>query len=337
GAQQVGDEVFDDGDELGPDGTVGLQLEQIEQHREDVAPQVLRVLPLDVLLEVLHLAVFEKVQRGVEVVDRNQALALGRRLFLHPVAYVGRRSGRDGLAFFDRDRVLAGELAERVADELKVLRPEQRQEIVRGVGLEVARPLQHAQEVHDLRLLDARLEREGADAVLVERPGDALGALLLVVDDVVFPAQLGLADVEHQIVGRLPDLAKRRPDVVDRALIHRIVRQVELGGPDPLRQDLQQLFDLLRRQRQLGYGRVGQVAAPVSSATMATSLSPRPLKFSKTTSPARHAPRCASTQAMAWALSTAGRIPSSRESEANASSACWSVTASYNTRPLSFR
>src|SRR5439155_809565 len=74
GAQQVGDEVFDDGDELGPDGAVGLQFEQIEQHREDVAAQVLRVLPLDVLLEVLDLAFFEKVQRGVEVVDRDQAL-----------------------------------------------------------------------------------------------------------------------------------------------------------------------------------------------------------------------------------------------------------------------
>src|SRR2546422_4404191 len=196
---------------------------------------------------------------------------------------------------------------------------------------------QHAQEAHDLRLLDARLERERADAVLVERPGDALAALLLVVDDVVFPPQLGLADVEHQIVGRMPDLAKRRPDIVDGALIHRIVRQVELGGPDPLRQDLQQVFDLLRRQRQIGYGRVGQMVAPVSSATMATSLSPRPLRFSKTTSPARHSPRCASTQATAWALSTAGRIPSRRDREANASSACWSVTASYNTRPLSFK
>src|SRR6266566_4655730 len=79
-------------------------------------------------------------------------------------------------------------------------------------------------------------------------------------DTVVYnQEQRGLAHVEHEIVGRLPDLAERRPDVVDGALIHRIVRQVELGGPDPLRQDQQQLFDLLRRQRQLGYGRVGQV------------------------------------------------------------------------------
>src|SRR5438034_9146508 len=72
GAQQVGDEVLDDRDQLGPDGAVGLQLEQVEQHREHVAAQVLRVLPLDVLLEVRDLVVFQKVERGVEVVDRDQ-------------------------------------------------------------------------------------------------------------------------------------------------------------------------------------------------------------------------------------------------------------------------
>src|SRR5256886_11003137 len=82
-------------------------------------------------------------------------------------------------------------------------------------------------EIYTLSLHDAL-----PISVLVERPGDALTALLLVVDDVVFPAQLGLADVEHEIVGRLPDLAKRRPDVVDGALIDGVVRQVELGGPD---------------------------------------------------------------------------------------------------------
>src|SRR5439155_8637748 len=101
-------------------------------------------------------------------------------------AHVGRRRRRDGLARFDRRRVLTDELAERVANELKVLRPEQREQVVGGIGLEIARALQHAQEVHDLRFLDAGLERERADAVLVERPGDALAALLLIVDDVVF-------------------------------------------------------------------------------------------------------------------------------------------------------
>src|SRR5438128_2624598 len=213
GAEQIRDEVLDDRDQLGSDGAVGLQLEQIEQHREDVAAQVLRVLPLDVLLEVCDLGVLQKVERGVEVIDRDQALALGRRLRLHRGAHGARRRRRDGLARFDRRRVLTDELAERVADERTLPRPEQPGQAIRGTGL----------------------------------------------------------------------------------------------------------------------------AIPVSSATMETSLSPRPLSFSKTRSPGRHGPRCASTQGTAWALSTAGRIPSSRDSEANASSACRSVTASYNTRPLSFR
>src|SRR6184192_2722666 len=42
GAEQIRDEVLDDRDQLGPDGAVGLQFEQIEQHREDDAAQVLR-------------------------------------------------------------------------------------------------------------------------------------------------------------------------------------------------------------------------------------------------------------------------------------------------------
>src|SRR5207249_39374 len=66
GAEQIRDEVLDDRDQLGPDGAVGLQFEQIEQHREDVAAQVLRVLPLHVLLEVCDLVVFQKVERSEE-------------------------------------------------------------------------------------------------------------------------------------------------------------------------------------------------------------------------------------------------------------------------------
>src|SRR5205823_5644287 len=330
GAQQIGDEVLDDRNQLGADRPVCLQLEQVEEHREDVATQVLGVLAIDILLEVLDLAVFQEIEGGIEVVDRYQALALGRSLLLHAVLDLRGRRRRDRLALLDRDRVLRGELAERVRHELEVLRPQQREQVVRGVGLEVACLLQHTQEPHDLGLFHARPEGDGADSVLEQRPGDALVALVLAVDDVVLPAQLRLPDVEHQIVRRLPDLAERGADVVDRTLVHGIVRQIELRGPDPLGQDLHQLFDLLRRQRHLGYGRVRQRVAPVSSATMATSLSPRPLTFSTTRSPARNLPRRPSTHATAWALSSAGTMPSRRESAANASSACRSVTASYN-------
>src|SRR5438105_4105132 len=138
GAQQIGDEVLDDRNQLGADRPVCLQLEQVEEHREDVATQVLGVLAIDILLEVLDLAVFQEIESGIEVVDRYQALALGRSLLLHAVLDLRGRRRRDRLALLDRDRVLRGELAERVRHELEVLRPQQREQVVRGVGLEVA-------------------------------------------------------------------------------------------------------------------------------------------------------------------------------------------------------
>src|SRR6185503_12400701 len=178
---------------------------------------------------------------------------------------------------------------------------------------------------------------ERADAVLVQRPRDAFVALLLAVDGVVFPADFRFAHIENEIVGRLPDLAEGGPNVFDGALIDRIVREVQLRRAHPLADDLHQLFDLRRRERQLRDGRRGvrQIAAPVSSATIATSLSPRPLRLIRIRSFEVH--RLLITHAIACALSSAGRIPSSRERAANASSASRSVTASYNTRALSFR
>src|SRR3989441_3428700 len=128
------------------------------------------------------------------------------------------------------------------------------------------------------------------------------------------------------------------------ALVDRIVREIQLGGAQTLDDDLHQLLDLGGRQRQLGRGLTGrdpahpgQSFAPVSSATIATSLSPRPLRLMSTRSPARQFPRRPSTHATACALSRAGTMPSSRDSAAKAASASWSVTATYNTRPVSFR
>src|SRR5207244_9877727 len=115
----------------------------------------------------------------------------------------------DELARVDGDRVLARQLAERVADELEVLRPEQRDQVVGSFRLEVLRLLQHAEEADDLPVFDARLERQRADAVLVQRPCDALAMGALAVDDHVLPAQLGLVDVEHQPVRDLPDLDRK--------------------------------------------------------------------------------------------------------------------------------
>src|SRR5438093_5643155 len=78
--QEIRDEILEDGDQLSPYRPVGLQLQQIEQHREHVTAQVLAVFPLDLLVEVLDLLVVEEIERRVEVVDRHEPLALGRRL-----------------------------------------------------------------------------------------------------------------------------------------------------------------------------------------------------------------------------------------------------------------
>src|SRR2546426_840860 len=94
-----------------------------------------------------------------------------------------------------------------------------------------------------------------------------------------------------QVVGRLPHLSEGPLDVVHVALVDRIVGEIQLGGAQTLDEDLHQLLDLSGRQRQLGRGLTGrkpadpgQSFAPVSSATIATSLSPRPLRLMSTRS-----------------------------------------------------
>src|SRR5437899_6310379 len=95
-----------------------------------------------------------------------------------PAAAAAER-GRALLGALDRHGVLARKLAEGISDELEVFRPEQRQQVIGRVRLQILRLLQHGQKAHDLRVLDAGLERERAHAVLVQRPRDALVALIL--------------------------------------------------------------------------------------------------------------------------------------------------------------
>src|SRR2546422_11132102 len=123
------------------------------------------------------------------------------------------------LSLHDALPIFARQLAEGVVDELEVLRPEQREQIVGGIGLEVLRLMQHREEPHNLEVLDPRLERQGTHAVLVQGPGDALVALRLDVDGVVLPPHLRLADIEVQVIGGLPDLPEGASDDVDGALI----------------------------------------------------------------------------------------------------------------------
>src|SRR5207237_7190048 len=93
-AQQVRDEVFENRDELGTNGAVRLQLEQIEQHREHVAAQVLSVFALDFLVQVADFIVVEEIEGRVEVTDRQQAIDRRWRTFLELAAQRGQNAWR---------------------------------------------------------------------------------------------------------------------------------------------------------------------------------------------------------------------------------------------------
>src|SRR5204862_6923182 len=136
-------------------------------------------------------------------IARDESLALGRRLRLDlspncrrtgRAAVPARRAAYAGprpeVGSLDGHCVLADQLAERVADELEIFRPEQRQQIVGRVRLEILGLLEDAEKANDLEILDTGFERERAHAVLEQRPRNAFVALVLIVDDVVFPAHL---------------------------------------------------------------------------------------------------------------------------------------------------
>src|SRR5690606_19195084 len=77
-------------------------------------------------------------------------------------------------------------------------------------------------------------------------------------------------------------------------------------------------------------------AAPRRRATSATSLSPRPERFTTTTCSGAMRGASSSACATAWALSSAGTIPSLRARRSKAASACSSVTATYSAMPASW-
>src|SRR6185312_1124215 len=83
-------------------------------------------------------------------------------------------------------------------------------------------------------------------------------------------------------------------------------------------------------------GKPAHSFSPSFSATEKMSLSPRPDRQTATSSSFFNWPAIFTTCAMAWADSRAGMMPSSLDSSMKASSASWSVTEKYFTRPISF-
>ena len=134
--------------------------------------------------------------------------------------------------------------------------------------------------------------------------GSALRAIGLVHHRAPEPAEVRLGDRENDFGRVRPDRREGGVQVLDRALVDRIVRQVELVRLDRARELPQHLLHELRRARRLrelvrprsscgaivGRGHEA-MRSPSSSLTCVTSLSPRPLMQMSTALVAR--PPCA--------------------------------------------
>ena len=171
--QHAGEERLEDPENLLPDVALGLGLEQVVEGGQGGFAQVAGVLQRHFPREILDLGVVEEVQRGVELVDVDHALGPRRRVdrgaalpgrggvlalldgFALGPGQAGRLRGLlrgaagqvhadfRGVAGARRvlgvGRDLGGavvlqEFGEAAVDVLEVLRPEQREEVVGGVG-----------------------------------------------------------------------------------------------------------------------------------------------------------------------------------------------------------
>ena len=152
-------------------------------------------------------------------------------------------------------------------------------------------------KLSELFLLEALEHLQLADAVLVEEPRHVVtGALAFVEDDAAFPLHLGLDDLQIELVGVLPDRGEASLHRLERARVHRIVREVELVRANGLDEGLEQVGNEMDRERRLvelvlpgvGWYRRRHVGRSPISLTCATSLSPRPLTQSSTASSCVH-------------------------------------------------
>ena len=281
-----------------------------------VAVQVDLLLACESRAQILDLALVEEVQRRVEVLHVHDAgallLRLGRRL-LHLAPHLGERHLpllRRRRARLDRRHRVEAEVDEPVAQVRELLLPEHREEIVL-LRRRLAHALEDLEQRDDLLRLDPLQEGQLADAVLVEASTARLSdAVRLVEDGTPLPAELGLGDRRAPAP---PSAARpgrtRARSAVDRLLVDRVVRQVEL-----LRLRARLMFRSSSSTSCGGNGGsasgplsagdagtevgVGTLSRPalVMSLTCATSLSPRPLTQSSTASSFVQRPCCDAIQ-----------------------------------------
>ena len=168
-----------------------------------------------------------------------------------------------------RAATLAGEeIDEAILDEFELVLPQEGRQVVAGVGRQKPRPVDRGQEEWQLLLLGTPADGHGPHAVLEQTPAQTLVLVGLPVDDLVFPGELRLGDVQHQLLGSRPDRSTRCLDVLNRALMDGVVRQVDLERPKRLDHCRHQLDHLSRgNSRWLNLGLRGHSRMPRVAAT----------------------------------------------------------------------
>ncbi len=211
------------------------------------------VFAFDLLLEVADLLVVQEVERRVELLHPDdpggslfllsvcpdgllQTLRLLRlhcRFFFfrchrgpHRARTQVRVRIRPGYGF----HVVQRELNDDIADQLKILCPQQSQEVVRCFRRERACLVNHIEEPNDLVILGAGRHCDPPHAVLVEYPRNAVGLVRLRQHYVVVPREVRFGYLQLELGAFLPDGLGRPTDVLDRTLVDRIVREVQLDG-----------------------------------------------------------------------------------------------------------
>ncbi len=181
-----------------------LALEEVEQHAEHVARQILLIFGMQSLANELELVLIQKVDGGIELRHADDSGGRGfllRRcsggLHVHLALHAVRRTR------FELDNALRHELDELIAKVDEVLLPEQRHQIVlvrRGPLDALEQPEQAVQLIH----FESAHERQFAKSVLIQHPGQALGLRGLAGDHFSFPLELGFRDCERELIGLGP-------------------------------------------------------------------------------------------------------------------------------------
>ena len=233
-SQQVGEEVLQNGPHFGR--RVGVELEDVEEYRQHVAAQILFVLASDLALEVCDFFVVEEVQRRVVVLqvhDPRRTLGLGRVLgYLLPDVVRGDRL--PGVRLLDGWHVHAGHVDGDVAHVLEIFSPKDGQQVVLGVGGQIASFVDPRQQPHDLVVLDPREQADGPYPILEQLPRYAVALVFFGEDLVAIPLEAALLDLEDQWARHVPHGLERLPCGLHRLVIHGMVRAVERDRPKTL-------------------------------------------------------------------------------------------------------